>query len=696
MKKLLIVSCLLSSLWSTVDAFATVRYWSSGGSDSNTCVQSQSSATPKLTLASAKTCMVPGDTLKILAGSTFTGSQPMDLRDLTGTAANPYRIEVDSGTVTFNVTATATACRWIVTNSTTQWITISGLNGSLIFDGSSCPDNYIGNSVAGVSNVTFQGIEVRAFKVTGFYVTGSTNVILEKSYIHDQVSPTCVSGTRYYGVYLHDGTNIIIRNNRISGNPGGGMQIYPGPLSGVTVTKNEITGNNSCPASPIGGMVIAASSAGGALSGIVVSRNIIYGNGAVSGGGGIRLYATTNTQTGTKIYNNTIYGNLAGSGDGYGIKVEAGPSGTLITNNHIVGNASGAISDAGTGTISTSNRTTGTVTDCTPSTSVFTQKSGSVCIDAGIDVGLPYNGSAPDIGAFETFVFASCQVPNGAANTIQVSFTSNADLLGSTLTTFTARKSAVSNALTGAATKIGDTIVSLPLTNTYTGGDTADISWSSGGLTDNALIGRNLNQPFVQTLTNQSCTNNVSAPPGYLLTQARFQYRGVYGPETTLDIRGAENQNPFYVIKNGAVRIRFAVTDSTANAPSFGLLPRYSRNGGGYTVVPSSFNADGIQMCESRYPSIGVTSGAATTNQLTTGGTFIPGAVLLTASAIPNIVGLNIGYKTEVEYCFTWNSTASGVFVFRLYEQSGAPLGAYTSGAEPTVTLTAPTVSIGP
>lgn len=323
----------------------------------------------------------------------------------------------------------------------------------------------------------------------------------------------------------------------------------------------------------------------------------------------------------------------------------------------------------------------------------FSQKSGSLCIDAGANVGLPYNGSAPDIGAFETFTFAACEVPNSTPNTIQITFTSNANLLGSTLTTFTARRNGSNNALTGAASKIGDTIVSLPVTTTYTGGDTADWSWASGGFTDNARVGGTLNQPFLP-ITNQSCTNNAGGAPTYSLTQAAFQYRGVYGSETTTDIRGADNLSSYDVVVNGGLRVRTAITNAVSNAPSVGLVLWYAKNGGAYAAVPDSFGADGIAMCGTRYPNIGVTSGAPTTNQMATSGTFVPGAVVLRALAIPTITGLDVGYKTELEHCVTWDETASGSYTFRLYEQSGAALGAYAQ--TPSVVLVPPRSSWAP
>ena len=90
---------LLLLVLSPTFAHATTRYAGLGGSDSNTCAQSANIATPKLTYASAKTCIAAGDTLKLLAGSNFT--EALNVTNLTGTQANPITIEVNSGTVTF-------------------------------------------------------------------------------------------------------------------------------------------------------------------------------------------------------------------------------------------------------------------------------------------------------------------------------------------------------------------------------------------------------------------------------------------------------------------------------------------------------------------------------------------------------------------------------------------------------------------
>lgn len=401
-----------------------------------------------------------------------------------------------------------------------------------------------------------------------------------------------------------------------------------------------------------------------------------------------------NTGGSATVYNNTIQ-----TQGGDGIKLSSTHGGSTIKNNIITEVRSGSLAVnalAGTNTIThnacTAAQTCGTTgkvsitgyTTCLVSIAGTLKSGANICVDSGANVGLPYNGSAPDIGAFETFVFSSCEVPNGAAGTIQLIFTSNANTLGSTLTTFTARLNGLNNALTGAASKIGDTIISLPLTTTYVGGDTADVSWSSGGLTDNARIGGSLNQPFLQTLTNQSCTNNSGGAPTYTLDVLNYRFKGVYGDEASTDWRGDENVSNFNVVKGGAVRIRLAVKDTIANAPPFGVQLYYKRDGGTETIVPSSPGDDGVAMCETFYVNIGVVSGGVTTNQLSTAGTFIPGAVVLSSLAVPTITGLDIGFKTETEYCVRWTADASGVFTFLLFEQTGRAVG---STAIPTITI---------
>jgi hypothetical protein len=62
---------------------------------------------------------------------------------------------------------------------------------------------------------------------------------------------------------------------------------------------------------------------------------------------------------------------------------------------------------------------------CKCSARNFSLTATSHAIDAGVDLGLAKNGSAPDRGAFETMVFPSCSVEDGLPNTVPVYFESN-------------------------------------------------------------------------------------------------------------------------------------------------------------------------------------------------------------------------------------------------------------------------------
>lgn len=515
---------------------------------------------------------------------------------------------------------------------------------------------------------------------TGANTTKTQYAVIKNSVIHD----VRLGGTSGYCVYAQS-QDITIEHVECYRAKGWGFHFYTGTSN--TPNRAVIRYNyvhDILPGTQIfcGGIVVYG-------TGHKVYNNVVdIGSTACPSpavySGAIDLRGTGST---IETYNNTVQ-SVAGDG----VRISSVATSAIVKNNlfgafpngnAVVNSGSAALTATHNGCTgaqfcgSTGKVTISAITGCAPSTTDFTQKSGSSCVDAGVNVGNPYNGGAPDIGAFEVFTFASCEVPFGAANTIRLTFTSNANVLGDVLTTFTARRNGTNNALTGAATKIGDTIVSLPLTTTYGAGDSADWSWASGGFSDHAQIGGTLNQPFLP-VTNVACTNNAGGAPTYSLTQAAFQYRGVYGPENTTDIRGPENLASYEVVVNGAARVRIAVTNAVSNAPSLGLVLRYARNGGAYTVMPGSFGADGIAMCANRYPAIGVVSGTSTTSQLSTSGTFVPGAVVLEALAIPTITGLNVGYKTELEHCVAWDETASGTYTFRLYEQSGAALGTYT------------------
>lgn len=709
-KIIALLACLLlhSPAWGTY-------YWaSSGGNNAATCGSIDSanvSTDPGSygTIGQAARCAtVAGDVVVVKAGTYTSTNHRIDTANNGNIAAGQF-VSGTSESVRTMIIGDPAGARPVIrfagsfycTYSTVErhWITIKYLE----IDGQN--DDGCGSGF----NIT--GQHVRLDDVI-LYNTGGSGVFFTwlsasdntkssfgeiiNSVIHD----VGLNRTSAYCVYAQS-TDITISRSECYRAKGWGWHLYNGsttvPPNRVTIERTYV--HNILPGTQnfCGGMVVYG-------TGHIIRNNVvdITSTNCPSPtvfSGAIELRGTGASAS---FYNNTVQ-SIAGDG----IRISSVATSATVKNNlfgafpngnAVVNSGSAALTSthnactSGQSCGSTGKVTISAITGCTPSTTVFTQKSGSSCVDTGTYVGYPYNGAAPDIGAFEVFTFASCEVPNGGASTIRVIFTSNANLLGSTLTTFTARLNGSDNALTGLPTKIGDTLLSFPVTTPYGGGDTVDWSWASGGFTDDARIGGTLNQPFLP-VTNQSCTNNVGAATTYSLSQVTFQYRGLYGSETTTDIRGSENVASYDVVVNGALRVRIAVTNAVSNAPSIGLVLRYAKNGGSVTPVPAEFGADGVAMCGNRYPNIGVSTGADTTNQLSTAGTFVPGAVVLEALAIPTIAGLNVGYKTEMEYCVTWDATATGTFTFYLYEQTGAPLAAHT--AVPTVIIVPPRAGTG-
>ena len=705
--RILTAAMLVGCLLFTAPAFATTRYVDltlpgscSNGSttyDPVTEACGSGSATIYNTVAGAVAPTVSGDTIYLRTGTfitriTFSGKVFTSATTLSGYPGDTvtYAPSFAAGTQAITVV------NWLVI----QDMTISGANG---------PDDNTnsvkGMYISGPDNWTIQRTTITGFHYHGIYFEGADNVTIQDNIIHAQVSTTCVAGTRWYGIYYHHGNNALIRRNQIYNNPGGGIQVYPGPIVGLDVRRNTIRENTTCSTSPVGGMIVAADSTGGNISGVKIYYNEIYGNGpggTGGDGGGIRLYATGGkTQVGTEIISNTVYNNLANAGTAYGISIEAGPSGTIVKNNISLANESGQYLNAGSGTVESNNKTTGTITDCTISTSNFRQKAGSSCLNAGVAVtGYAFNGAAPDQGAYELPVFASCVVEDGSATTLRITFTNNMSpplLPASGITGFTARKAGANNVITAAVVS-GDNLVHLTLTDAIVNGNAVDISYSgSGNLTDSALIGNTLHQPYNTVLTNQACTNNVGAAATHVFTQAAFRFHSLRGTEATpvgTPYATAPENSNILVRVGGSVRLRLALTCTTADCPPTGFYPRYSRNAGAYTVIPDVFAADNIAFCgTSPDPDI-PTNGTSTTAQLSTAGAFAAGALVRTSNAIPT-VDIALNGKTELEYCiaFDTDATAGDTYDVRLYQQDGTVLNAYT--VTPRITIAAERAGMG-
>ncbi len=255
---------------------------------------------------------------------------------------------------------------------------------------------------------------------------------------------------------------------------------------------------------------------GVAVDGIdsLVYRNVIVGDAACTNGiaglgsdGGVaKLFAYHNLVTG--------WGGVAVS---YGLFGQT--TGNIVKNNHLVGNGSNTITNEsanGSTVTASNNRLGGTITDCTAGTTTYTQKSGSSCIDQGVAIsGFGFNGSAPDIGPFETFGFSSATIN---ANNLDVTLGMNVNtpvLPASGQTTWTTNNS---RTITAASKLTGtDSVVRLTVSGAVCAAESWTVTYAVGTVTDSAAIGgaswANLNQPMF-AFSGSAVTNNCgSAPP---------------------------------------------------------------------------------------------------------------------------------------------------------------------------------------
>lgn len=292
------------------------------------------------------------------------------------------------------------------------------------------------------------------------------------------------------------------------------------------------------------------------------------------------------------------------------------------------------------------------------------------------------------IGASPPLSHDSCVVEDGDASTLRITFdneTPGALLPATAITGFTARKNGSTDVVT-AAVRQGNNQVYLTLTDAIASDeDTIDYSYNAatGNVTDAG------GTPGLANITNQSCTNNVSAPASATLTQTAFRWHGLYGSEAapvTLPYASAPENTPVSVVVGGSARIRLGLACSVANCSPVEAYLRYSKNGGSYTLVPDIFGDDHVKLCgSSTNPDI-PSNRTPTTEQLSGSEDFIPGILALTAST-STVLNLAAGEKTEHEFCVSWDSEATpgDTYDFRLYTQDGSALSAYSVTGRATI-----------
>jgi hypothetical protein len=356
---------------------STANGWSMG-SDTNACTATNA---PCLSIAGGIDKMSGGDTLLINDG-TYNESLNDVVPSGRGTEATRTVIKCFKPRA---CTLDASFWAWNFLDSDTNWITIQDMvvccgTSALVRLSTSSGPPYDSNKFP--HHMRFQNNEIHTTPIYAIYTGhGSDNEWLN-NYIHD-CGEQCAYVTQVGGIWRANEFYRVLN----------GFQFITMQLSGGVGAENvTIEGNyfHDCVDGSVSknvGIEIADT------FGHIIRRNVFAGCNIA----GIR--ANAGSVTNAQIDHNVFYGN------GNGILISNSySSGNVIRNNIAVGNIGKQIAlCSGCGTEMT-NLTTGVPTDIwmNPASRNFTLKPGSVAIDRGTPIGLPFYGSAPDLGAYES------------------------------------------------------------------------------------------------------------------------------------------------------------------------------------------------------------------------------------------------------------------------------------------------------
>jgi hypothetical protein len=216
--------------------------------------------------------------------------------------------------------------------------------------------------------------------------------------------------TQDHGIYLHFGRNNIVRGNYISGFSGYGIHAYDedkGDHTPRTYDNILIEGNIITDSASRSGIILGPHDSTITMRNVVIRNNVIFNNPDCG------ILIKYQPMSNILIHNNTIYDNASG------IVILTAIDHLEIVNNILASNGGGHIEISGNLTNSTITHnlydqppSVGSgVSDAHPvfanplfvdtNSDDFHLQAGSTAIDAGLDIGMPYNGTAPDLGAYE-------------------------------------------------------------------------------------------------------------------------------------------------------------------------------------------------------------------------------------------------------------------------------------------------------
>ena len=689
MKKLSTILLFLLAL--AADLGAADRYASTTGSGTACSIGSP------CTLTTAISGAVANDTIILRAGTytaptthppSGTGSSYTTFRNYCPSETTGETVNITGKWPPFYSTANSRIKIHGCLNGTSQVFTITGGDNPItVANGSS----YIWIENLVITGGTGQGIFLGR-DATG---TSGYNTVIN-SLIHTNGTDAQLD----HGIYVESHHNTISRN-KIYNNACYGIHQYNGYAeeSDFNVySYNEVYGNRR-----VGGSSTCFQA--------IISRgnnnrffNNVLRDGAANQAGGLDI--SRNSGAGNRFYNNTIFGN----GGEAGIAIAASSTSSTVRNNLLSNNTTN-FQILGTGAHEKFKNfctTSGGTTNCDLSgatasiDSSGTLQAGSVLIDAGVaaiygTITALYNGSAPDIGAFEAFAYTNSEIGLVAATKIVINFQSAyAPVLpASSCTGWSATIDGTPDTLTSCPTT-GNAQITLNLTTTATAGQT--VAWSynptTGAFRDSSLIGSTLSQELFAT-GPITATNNIAVGTGEVWTARHFRCRDwAKAPSTNTAQDWLAGEDVNCTVRNDGGRIAIAtVIDCTgANCPNAGWEYYFNYDGGAYAAVSASCAVN--QLCYDNTQPAAMHGAQITAARLTTPqSTFIPGGIVAQASSFPN-VDLSQNSSTELQGMFaTQVGLAAGKVICVRPRRDGGTAINYDATGTACFTMVAPGAS---
>lgn len=374
-------SLLLASVFSLIPvlASATEYYVAKTGNDANTCVQAQSLATPKLTIAAGMTCWSLGDTIWVGSGVyTEAGLGPSFIAGTSTTNRVALRALVPGG-VTIRPTTTGQA----VLISAKPYVHLDGL----IIDAINAGNDAL-KLQSNSHHILIERTRLTNSQTQGLLCQQSPNGIFRNSR-SDHNGNLSVNGHLWHGVYLNTGCDDWeFDRPELDHNAQMGIQFYSSPKRanfhhGFVHHNCQKVGNGGSE------MIVAHQDH-------VISDTIVWSEGDCGSGITINLSSPARS----RLTNDTVI--CTGSCSGNGINITASNTGVTVENVIALGWNSN-LTNNGVDSTLTTNRTSGTISAIfkDAANGDFAQIAGAVTIDAGTTTGASFCGASIDQGVHE-------------------------------------------------------------------------------------------------------------------------------------------------------------------------------------------------------------------------------------------------------------------------------------------------------